>query len=177
MTSYASVWKMIGSVLVLAASAPLFAACAMSPVDSDDEALADEDVGEAEQAISCADAACTGLNPYNTNCILDQQVKSSGTITNQYGTPIGTATLYYSPSCHAIWGYAGFNQSHGNFQVCATNITNVSQPPQCLNYGSTTFGAVSKMQHLRVNDFGYASVLITSSPFGSGGTGTFQRTF
>ncbi|MFT3776488.1 MAG: DUF2690 domain-containing protein [Minicystis sp.] len=172
--SYTNVWKTIGSILVIAA--PLFAGCAVAPADAesgDDEA----NVGESEQAISCTDASCTGLNPFNTSCILDQQVKGSGTISDQFGSALGTVTLYYSPTCHAIWGYAGFNTSHGTFQVCATDITNVSQPPQCLSYGSTTFGAPSKMQFLRVNDSGYANVFVNSPTLGSGSTPSFKRTF
>lgn len=163
-------YKALGVVFALAST--LVTGCA-APVDSND---GDETIGEAEQEISCSNAGCTGLNPYATSCVLDQQAMSSGPITAN-GAQVGTITLYYSPTCHAIWGYAGLNGTHGNFKVCSTNITNLSQPPQCLSYGSTTFGAVSPMQFLRVGDVGYSNVLGLSSPLVSGSSSTFTRTF
>lgn len=174
-----NVRKALFPMLTLAAM-PLLPGCAVGPAaggsNGDEIAAEEEKIGEAEQAISCVDGTCTSVSPYSTNCVLDQQVKSSGAINGPSGQ-IGTATLYYSPTCHAIWGYASFNAAHGSFQVCAQNVTWLGQPAQCLSYGSTTFGAVSPMQYLRVNDTGYASVLVNSPTVGSGGTGTFKRLF
>jgi hypothetical protein len=155
---------------VLASAALLLAGCALP---SGQEDAQEEPTGEAKEAISCSDAACTGLNPYNTNCILDQTVESTTNFTDGNGQR-ATISLYYSPSCHAIWGYATVRSTHSSYKVCADDINMGS--PQCLTWGSLQGSEPSTMQYLRVGDTGYANLQITG-PLGSGSSGTFTRTF
>jgi Protein of unknown function (DUF2690) len=174
--SYTSVLSQMGFVLALTVSAPLFAGCAVPAQDPGEEPS--EAVGAAEEElISCFDASCTGLDPSLTYCMNSGVAVSSQPITDQYGAPLGTVTLFYSQTCHTVWGSAGFSASHGGFQLCATDITNVSQPPQCTNYAAGKSGVPSKMQFLRVNDSGYSSVFVSSPTLGSGGTAAYKRTF
>lgn len=171
-----SVYEALFSMMIIA-SLPFVPGCAVEPGGAESAGEGEEgEIGEAQQALSCVDATCTGVNPFATTCVLDQQAVKTGPINGPNGQ-LGTATLYYSPTCHAIWGYASFNTTHGSFKVCAQNATFAGQAAQCTSYGSTFFGANSPMQYLRVNDAGNASVFVNSPTLGSGGTAFFTRTF
>jgi hypothetical protein len=165
----------ISCALSLSLSALLLGGCAVPANESAEEEGATNEAKE--ELISCSDASCTGLNPYNTPCGNQSVQESAGTIYDQYGNRLGQTTLFYSPVCHTIWGYAGFSGSHGAFQICATDITNVTQPPQCVSYPASTPGGASNMQYLRVGDYGYASTTVQSPTLGSGSSSKFQRTF
>jgi hypothetical protein len=126
---------------------------------------------------SCFDAGCTGLNPYWTTCQFDGAVKSSGAIRDQFGNQLGAVALLYSPTCHSIWGFSNFWAPHGNYQLCAVDINDIRQPPQCSNLGSAVDSAATNMQFLKVNESGYASVFVFSPTLGSGSTAAFTRLY
>jgi hypothetical protein len=164
----------IGCALSLSLSALLLGGCAVPAGESAEEEGATQEAKE--ELTSCSDASCTGLDPYATGCGNGGVVKSTGVISDQYGNRLGQTTLFYSPTCHTIWGYAGFSASHGGFQICAADITNVTQYPQCVNYPASSSGGESTMQYLRITDYGYASTIVSSPTLGSGSSGKFERT-
>lgn len=102
---------------------------------------------------------------------------SSGTIRDSSWNSLGTVTLYYSTATQAICGRAVFTAAHGSFQICATNHTNLSQPPACLSYSASDTVGATPAQALGIGDTGSASVFVFSPTFGSGGTGFFTRMF
>lgn len=122
---------------------------------------ADDAIAQTQQALT----SCAG------------SVQKTGTISDQYGYPLGTIQLYYSTSTHAICGLASFSAAHGSFQICATDNTDVSQPPQCLSYSAATNSGATPSQLLRVGDTGSTTVFVSSPTLGSGLAGYFTRTF
>jgi hypothetical protein len=160
--------KIARSSTVIASAALLLAGCALPATP---EEAQDEPTGEAKEALSCVGAACNGLNPYNTTCIYDQILEG----TTNYTDPTGqrdTISLYYSPTCQTIWGYATVRGSHSSFTVCADDV---NLGTECLSYGSFLGGQPSSMQYIRVGDTGYANLTLYGPPSGAS-TPTWTRT-
>lgn len=126
------------------------------PLQADNEVI-----GQTQQAL----VLCTGT------------VQKTGTISDQFGSTLGTISLYYSSVTHSICGRASFTSTHGSFQICATDNTDVSQPPQCTSYSAADPVGTTPSQFLRVGDTGSTTVLVSSPTLGSGGAGYFTRTF
>jgi hypothetical protein len=160
--------KIARSSTVIAAAALLLAGCAL-PAPEEGQ---DEPTGEAKEALSCTGAACDGLNPYSTSCIYDQVLESTTNFTDANGQR-ATISLYYSPTCQAIWGYATVRSAHSSYRVCADDV---NLGLECLSWGSLQGSEPSSMQYIRVGDTGYANLTISGPPSG-GSTATWKRTF
>jgi hypothetical protein len=146
------------TALLFGLSVALAAGCGDGGTAAD---VADDSVAETRQALS----SCGGT------------VVKTGSISDQFGAPLGTVYLYYSSTTSSICGLASFTAAHGSFQICATNHTDLSQPPKCLSYSSATFVGATPDQFLRIGDTGSTSVFVNSPTLGSGGAGFFTRTF
>lgn len=153
-----SILKLCGFFVTLALPGTLLLGC--DPAAPDQEQPA-EPIGQSQQALS----SCSGT------------VVKTGSISDQYGQPLGTVQLYYSTITHAICGQASFSAAHGSFQICATDNTDVSQPPQCASYSSAITVGATPSQVLRVGDTGSTTVFVSSPTLGSGGAGFYTRTF
>lgn len=146
------------TLFALGLCAALAAGCGMESPVADEGS---EGIGQAAQALS----SCSG------------SVVRTGSITDQFGSPLGTVYLYYSSSTNSICGLASFSGPHGSFQICATNNTDVSQPPKCISYSASNSIGATPAQFLRVNDSGSTTVFVNSPTLGTGFAGFYTRTF
>jgi hypothetical protein len=164
----------------LALAAPMVMGCAFGAGDDTEPSAAGADLGEetaeAQQALTCVDAACNGVNPYATTCVIDQVLKQSSSFNGPSG-PLGSISLYYSPTCHAAWGYTALTGTHGMFSTCVQNAATESGGG-CYTGGSQTFSQISPMMFLPVGQSAHARTDVQAGFDVYGGlTSPFTRTF
>jgi hypothetical protein len=152
------------TLFALGLCAALAAGCGIegtAPAQNGEDGQDAEHIGQATQALS----SCNGA------------VVKTGSITDQFGSPLGSVYLYYSGITNSICGQAIFSGTHGSFQICATNNTDVSQPPKCVTYSAATPIGATPAQFLRVSDVGSTTVFVNSPTLGTGFAGFYTRTF
>jgi hypothetical protein len=144
--------------------------CATDPVADDD----DERVATASQGIvQCRDAACDGLLPKDTTCINDGTIVADGKVFDG-SVQIGAVVLFYSPSCHAVWGATGFYQDQSH-RVCSVRRAAPDNLPICKDYKESR-GYDAPMRHLGIGRTGFGRTVLLTDPSITGRTGDFTRT-
>jgi hypothetical protein len=152
-------------------------ALAAGCMPSGPEAEADlaDDLSTTESALVCSDASCDGLLPTQTTCSYDAYVVASSGIFDRYGAQIGGLGLFYSPTCHTVWGSTAFYQPQSH-RTCAVRRRQLDNEAICQDYPASR-GNVSPMRFLPVGKSGFGRMLLLNDPNVTARTPDFTRAF